>query len=274
MGATMSFELNATISDRINYGPEVANFRIVPDGWELPDFKPGQFATLGLFGGAPRCAGSEPDKKAWPADKIIRRAYSIASSPLIRDYLEFNIVLVKEGVLTPRIWNLKVGDKIFLGGKITGQFTMDEVPPDAHVVFIATGTGIAPYMSMLGTFLKGGQKRRFALFHGVRTSQDLCYRSECLTLQQVCDNFSYHPIISRPQLDPIPWKGPVGHVQKLWETNALSKTWGFGPEPKNTHFFLCGSPGMIDDMIKMLGSIGFREHTKKEPGQIHVEKYW
>lgn len=266
--------LNAIVRDRIDYGPELSNFRIVPDDWELPDFKPGQFATLGLLGGTPRCPGSEPDKKAWPLDKLIRRAYSIASSPLIKEYLEFNIVLVKEGVLTPRLWNLKVGDRIFLGQKITGQFTMESVPEGAHVVYIATGTGIAPYISMLNTFLRVGQTRKVAVFHGVRASQDLCYRSELTTMEKIAPNFSYHPIISRPETDPIPWSGPTGHVQNLWEGDALRRAWGFSPDPSHTHLFLCGAPGMINDMMERLGTLGYKENKPKEPGQIHVEKYW
>lgn len=267
-------ELNAIVRDRIDYGPEISNFRVVPDGWSLPAFIPGQFATLGLLGAASRCAGSEPDEKAWPAEKLIRRAYSIASSPLIKDYLEFNIVKVNNGVLTPRLWNLKVGDRIFLGQKITGQFTMEEVPESANMIFIATGTGVAPFMSMLNTYLRAGQNRKFALFHGVRTSQDLSYRSELLTMQNICPNFSYHPIISRPQADLIPWTGPTGHVQALWDTQVIEQAWTMKPEPANTHLFLCGSPGMITDMIARLVPLGFKEHSKKEPGQIHVEKYW
>lgn len=265
---------NAKISERIDMGPETALFRVVPDNGIIPDFKPGQFATLGLLGGGPRHPLAKPDPKPLDPNKIIQRAYSIASSPLNKNYLEFYIVMVKEGIITPRLWNLKIGDPLFLGNKVSGHFVMEGLPPEAHIIFIATGTGLAPYISMLYTFLKGDQKRKFSLFHGVRTSQDLGYRSELTALENICPHFSYFPIISRPQLDPIPWKGPAGHVQKLWEEKVVSKKWGFDPLPGNTHIFLCGSPQMIDGMVELLGQSGFKENKKDSPGQIHVERYW
>jgi len=63
-------------------------------------------------------------------------------------------------------------------------------------------------------------------------------------------------------------------VQDLWRRGTVQKAWGLRPEPNNTHFFLCGSPQMIDETVSMLQDEGYREHTKKEPGQIHVERYW
>jgi ferredoxin--NADP+ reductase len=66
----------------------------------------------------------------------------------------------------------------------------------------------------------------------------------------------------------------VGYVQDLWRNGAIEKAWGFCPTPDNTHFFICGSPQMIDDAVSMLKDEGYKEHTKKEPGQIHVERYW
>ena len=266
-------EFNAVVSERVDYGPESCVLRVVPKGWSFHSFKPGQYTTLGLPGKAPRCEGAKPDAKPPKVDQFCLRAYSIASSPLNRGYVEFYIVLVKEGLLTPRLWCLKVGDPIWLSPKVTGHFVMDDVPPDKNIVFVATGTGIAPYISMLTTHMNAGDKRKMALFHGVRVSQDLGYRSECFAMERLCPNFSYHPIISRPHLDPVPWSGATGHVKKLWEASAPEKTWGFKPTPDNTRLFLCGSPQMIDGMIALLGKDGFTEHKPREPGTIHVERY-
>lgn len=267
-------EFNAIVSERIDFGPEACILRVVPKGWSLPPFKPGQYTTLGLPASYPRCEGAKPDPKEFKPEQFILRAYSIASSPLVTDFMEFYLVLVREGALTPRLWGLKVGNPLWLSPRITGHFVMDGIPDDKNIVFIATGTGIAPYMSMTNTFLKAGEKRRMALFHGVRVSQDLGYRSECLSIQRVCPTFSYHPMISRPHLDPVPWKGPTGHVQSLWSSSVLEKTWGFKPAPENTHVFLCGSPQMIDESVSLLGKEGFVEQTPSQPGQIHVERYW
>jgi ferredoxin--NADP+ reductase len=129
-------------------------------------------------------------------------------------------------------------------------------------------------MSMLSTHLMCGGARRFAVLHGARHSWDLGYRSQLMTLEHLCPNFTYIPTISRARGEPAPWPGPVGYVQDLWRDGVIDRAWGFCPAPENTHVFLCGSPSMIDESVAMLGQAGFREHTKKEPGQIHVERYW
>lgn len=271
----LSTELNATLGERIDYGPQLSIFRIYPKGWPIPDYKSGQFATLGLPGNSPRIASAEPEKYP-PKDptKFIRRAYSIASEPANKDYIEFNINMVSFGCFTPRLWNLKVGDGINLSDKISGEFTMASVPTDKNVLFVATGTGLAPYISMLKTELKPGLNRKFCVFHGVRVSQDLSYRAELEIMARAHPNFAYFPIVSRPQEDPIPWKGSNGRVQVLWDEKQIENAWGIKPTPDNTHVFLCGSPGMITDMTAKLTQDGFKEHSRKEPGQIHVEKYW
>lgn len=266
--------LNAVVTLRDEISPWLMILRVVPDGWELPDFAPGQFAVIGLPGAAPRCAMAEPDEQPVDPNKLIRRAYSIASSSLTRQYMEFYVALVTTGALTPRLFALKIGDRIWLGPKITGMFTFDQMPPDQNVVLIATGTGLAPYMSMLSTHLMCGSQQRIVVLHGARHSWDLGYRSQLMTLQHLCSNFSYIPIISRPKDEPAPWVGATGYVQDLWKDGTLDRAWGFHPAPENTHIFLCGAPAMIDETEAMLGQEGFKEHTKKEPGQIHVERYW
>ena len=127
---------------------------------------------------------------------------------------------------------------------------------------------------MLGTHLMCGGPRRFAVLHGARHSWDLGYRSQLMTLEHLCPNFTYLPTIRRVQGEPAPWTGPVGYVQDLWQSDVLTRAWGFRPTAENTQVFLCGSPGMIDDTVAMLGQEGFTEHTRKAPGQIHVERYW
>ncbi len=188
--------------------------------------------------------------------------------------MEFYLALVGSGALTPRLFSLRMGDPLWLGPKITGMFTFDQMPQDANVVMIATGTGLAPYMSMLSTHLLCGGPRRFAVLHGARHSWDLGYRSELLTLQHLGPNLVYVPTISRPADEPVAWGGRTGYVQSLWKERLIGQTWGFEPTPQNTHIFLCGSPGMIDDVVALLGEEGFCEHTKRQPGQIHVERYW
>ena len=131
-------------------------FRIAPDGWSLPCYTPGQFAVVGLPKNAPRIAMSDPETPAGDPGRLIRRAYSIASSPLARDHVEIFVNLVTSGEFTPRLFALRPGDRLWLGPKLTGLFTLRDVPRDRNVALVATGTGVAPYMSMLRTELECG----------------------------------------------------------------------------------------------------------------------
>ena len=267
-------DLNAVVRQRYEVAPGLMVVRVVPDGWDLPDFKPGQFAVLGLPPEAPRCAGSDSEEEPPKPDRLIRRAYSIASSSVASEYLELYITLVRSGGLTPRLFALQPGDRLWLGPKITGNFTLDQAPQDTNLVLVATGTGLAPYMSMLRTMLPGAGDRKVAVLLGARHSWDLGYQSELVTMDRLSPAFSYHSIISRPAEEPVPWGGPAGYVQDLWREGTLEKAWGFKPAPENTCVFLCGNPAMIDDMVAMLAAKGFREHSRKEPGEIFVERYW
>ncbi len=265
---------NAIVTSRIEVAPGLMILRVVPDGWRLPDFSPGQFAVLGLPPEAPRCSLSDAEEPVPPAGRLIRRAYSIASSSLAREYLEFYITLVHSGTLTPRLYALRPGDRVWLGPKITGLFTLQEVPVDVDVVLVATGTGLAPYMSMLRTELTAAGGRRFAVLLGARHSWDLGYHAELATMQRLSPRFRYEATISRPAEEPVPWSGRTGYVTDLWWDSVLAESWGRRPSPADTHVFLCGNPAMVDDMVSVLAAEGFREHTRKQPGEVHIERYW
>jgi len=267
-------ELNAVVIQRIEVSPGLVILRVVPEGWELPDFTPGQFAVLGLPGSAARTVVSDAEDEAPKPDKLIKRAYSIASSSKAKEYMEFYVSLVPSGELTPRLFALQGGDTVWLSPKAHGMFTLADVPRDRHVVFLGTGTGLAPYMSMLRTELTCGSDRHFAVLHGARHSWDLGYRSELMTLRQICSNFTYLPTISRPDEELAPWQGESGYLQDLWQSRSLAEHWGFEPDPETTNLFLCGNPGMIEQMVELLGEEGYSEHTRKEPGQVLVERYW
>lgn len=271
----MAKELNAVVNQRIEVNPGLIKLRVVPQGWEMPEFTPGQFTLLGLPWTSPRHESADQDPQE-PRDpqRFILRAYSVASSSVAREYLEFYVGMVRSGLLSPRLFALKVGDSLYVGPKFKGMFTLSEVPKEFNVVLIATGTGVAPYMSMIRTEIAEGFRYRFAVIHGAYHSSDLGYHEELNMLNSVSPTFSYLPIISHPQEEAAKWHGPVGFVQKIWGEGALDDLWGFHPTPANTHVFLCGNPRMIDDMVNILEREGFAEHTEKSPGQIHVERYF
>jgi ferredoxin--NADP+ reductase len=266
-------ELNAVLAQRTDLAPGLAVFRIAPEGWTLPDFTPGQFAVIGLPARAPRVALSDPEEPGDP-ERMIRRAYSIASSSRQREYVEVFANLVRSGELTPRLFALAPGDRLWLGRKFTGAFTLREVPPHVNVALVATGTGLAPYMSMVRTELDCGAPRRFAVLHGARHSWDLGYAGELHAMERHCRNFTYLPTVSRPKDETSPWGGASGYVQELWSGGGLARAWGFRPKPADTHVLLCGNPTMIEDMIVRLAAEGFRVNEPGAPGQVHVERYW
>jgi ferredoxin--NADP+ reductase len=266
-------QLNAIVTAKVNLSPRLMILRVATDGWPIPDFEPGQFVAVGLPGSAPRYRLSEEEIKPSAPGKLIRRAYSVASSSRTREYFEFFINLVSNGALTPRLFALEVGDRLWLSSKVTGMFTLDQVPEDKHIVMIATGTGLAPYMSMLGTDLACGRPRRYAVLHGAYHSWDLGYRSELLNLEHLCSNFTYIATIDRPEEEPVPWGGQVGWVQDLWAKGVLAQAWGFQPTPADSHVFLCGNPGMIESMETLLEAEGFHKHSPKSPGEIHAERF-
>jgi len=265
--------LNARVTQRTEVAPGLLILRVAPTGWTLPEFIPGQFTVLALPGSAKRCEAAEAEPQASDPAKLIRRAYSIASSSIEKEYLEFYISLVRSGALTPRLFALELGDRLWLSPKSTGMFTLKDVPEHKHVVFIATGTGLAPYMSMLRTYLEADKPRKFAALHGAYHSWDLGYRTELFTLQRICRNFTYLPIITEPRGELVPWKGSTGFVQDLWTRGAVKAAWGFQPTPDNTDVFLCGNPAMIDSVTALLAGEGFVEHSPKKPGQIRAERF-
>ena len=266
-------ELNAIVTQRHDLAPGLMIMRVAPLGWEFPPFKPGQFAVLGLPPEAPRSSSSLPEE-APDKPAFIRRAYSIASSSRDKAFLEFYVVEVQTGALTPRLFALKEGSRLWVGPKLTGLFTLDQVAPGRNLVFIATGTGLAPYMSMLRTHLAQEGERRLTVIHGARYSRDLGYREELFHMERDNPNFTYLPVITRPAENGEPWHGATGHLQNFWKTNPVAQVWGARPTPEDTDFFLCGNPSMVEAMVELLQAEGFKEHTKAQPGQVHFEKYW
>ncbi len=269
----MENKLNAVVTQIVQVSPSMKIFRIVPDGWELPDFISGQFTALALPASAKRTPDATEEREQLDPDKMIKRVYSIASSSKSKQFIEFYISLVRSGALTPRLFALEIGDRIELGTKMTGMFTLEQVPENNSIVLIATGTGVAPYVSMLRSNILGGGTRKIAVIHGAANSWDLGYSSELMLLESLSDRFTYLPTIIDVEKEHVPWGGDTRFVQDMWADGVVEKAWGFKPMPDNAHVFLCGNPKMVESMFEILAKDGFTEHKRKSPGQIHVESW-
>jgi ferredoxin--NADP+ reductase len=256
--------LNATIVKRIEVSQGLVIFYVKPDQ-AFNNFQPGQYVTLGLPGSASRPASFPAEAEAQDADKLIKRPYSIASSPEQSEYLELYIAIVPEGLLTSRMAMLKEGDRVFCAQKIIGTFTTAPIPAEHDLILVSTGTGIAPFLSMVRTPSIWSSGRKITIIHGARFEGDLAYRTELTELAKSNTNFKYYPVLSRKNDG---WTGQAGYVQHLFEKNVVVA------DPKRQDIMICGNPKMIEDLKAVLVPKGYTVHSKRSPGNLHVEEYW
>lgn len=281
---------NATLIERLHAHDDLAFFRIQYNDHDVPDFEPGQFATLGL----PDTTPPDPDKPVRPGrgPKLIRRAYSIASPASQKDTLDFYIVRVDDGKLTPSLWDIQVGQTLFMNEKIGGHFCLptdheredgrgaDGRYPtaDKTLVMVGTGTGLAPFRSMYLTYRDavGDDKRweNFVLLDGCRNAADLGYYEELTKFAEQDDRFQYLPTVTREAVDSS-WPGHRGRVNALLEAQTFETTTGLPLDPATCEVFLCGNPQMIDQVEADLTQRGFQTNDRKHPeGNLHFERYW
>ncbi|MDH3780791.1 MAG: FAD-binding oxidoreductase [Nitrosopumilus sp.] len=254
--------------------------RLVPKDGPVPDYKAGQFITLGL---------------ANPADngKIVRRAYSIASHPENRDYIELVIRWVRKplpGRLTTQIFNAKEGDEI-LWLKPTGrallineEFTNGE-KDNRRIICIGGGTGLAPFVSFTQHLHDTNDKREIIVLHGASYVDELSYKDLLTNLENESIargkdewNFRYRAAISRPQeWFNRSWSGQVGRVETFLRPkdsgmSAIEELIGDKITKENTIFYVCGWQGTIDGVMDFLNPKGFvTEHDKREDGSFEVK---
>lgn len=204
------------------------------------DFLPGQFVTLDLP------IHDKPNKR-W-------RSYSIASWPNDTNGFELVIVLDKNGAGTPYLFNeVKVGTEIMFRGP-QGVFTLKE-PLDKEMFLICTGTGIAPFRSMIHHIKNHGiPYTAINLVFGCRTQENLLYYEEFLELQKTLPAFNYLPTLSREQ-----WIGHTGYVHAVYQALCDNR--------QPAVFFLCGWKGMIDEAKARILEMGYDKRD------IHLEIY-
>lgn len=276
----MNQPMNATLIDRRDVNEELAIVRVRPDAGPVPAFRPGQYITLGL----PREDSTQTAEVQRPNPaatatvaagevRLVRRAYSIASSAEDRDSMEFYVVLVRAGRLTPRLWTVETGGRLWMDETAKGEFTLDGVPAGRDLIMVSTGTGIAPFMSMLRTYRGTGRWRRFVMINGVRRAGDLGYHDELLRIGHEDPSVVYVPLVSR-EPPTSGWTGLRGRVQDVLNDAVLAHRSGVRLDPGECHVFLCGNPAMIESVQTMLEERGFRAQTPTTAGNIHFERYW
>ena len=221
-------------------------------------FQNGQFAMIGL------------EVEGRP----LLRAYSMVSA----DYdetLEFLSIKVPDGPLTSRLQHIKVGDEIIVGRKAVGTLLQDNLLPARHLYLLGTGTGLAPFMSVIKDPDVYERYEKVVLVHGCREVSELAY-SDLIEKElpeneffgeMVRDKLVYYPTVTRERFRN------EGRITDLITSGKLFDDIGLPrPTKDDDRFMLCGSPQLLDDMRKIIADMEFEEGSQAEPGHFVIEK--
>ncbi|TQV88140.1 ferredoxin--NADP reductase [Aliikangiella coralliicola] len=224
-----------------HWNDKLFSFRTTRD--QALRFRNGEFVMVGL-----------PGEK-----KPILRAYSIAS-PNYEEHLEFFSIKVPNGKLTSRLQHIQPGDEIYVSRKPTGTLVADDLKPGKHLYLLATGTGLAPFMSIIFDLDIYDKFEKIVVFHGVRKVSDLAYRE--LLEEQLKDNpyigeLVRDKLIYYPSVTQEPFVNQ-GRVTDLIRSGKLAADIGLPPiNPETDRAMLCGSPAMLEETQEVLNELGF-----------------
>jgi ferredoxin--NADP+ reductase len=221
-------------------------------------FKTGQFVMIGLL----------------VEGKPLMRANSVVSAHY-EDHLEFYSIKVQDGPLTSRLQHLQVGDKLLVSRKPTGSLIMDNLKPGKNLYLLSTGTGLAPFMSVVRDpeFYEAFEK--IILTHGVRWKSELGYFehiTEDLPEHEhfgdlVREQLIYYPTVTRDEF------ARQGRLTDLIQNGQMFEDIGLPPlNPETDRVMICGSPAMLKDLVEILEARGFVEGTSHAPGDYVIER--
>ncbi|TWR93171.1 ferredoxin--NADP reductase [Pseudomonas saxonica] len=223
-------------------------------------FRAGQFTKLGVT----KADGS-----------TVWRAYSVVSSPY-DEFLEFFSIVVPGGEFTSELSRLKVGDTLMVERQAYGYLTLDRFIDGRDLWLLATGTGVAPFLSILQDFEVWEKFERIVLVYSAREVRELAYQDLIADLTQreylaeYAHKLTYIPIVTREEVP-----GTLnGRITTLIESGELERAAGVQLSPEHSRVMLCGNPQMIDDTRKLLKERNLQLSLTRRPGQVAVENYW
>lgn len=230
-------------------------------------FTAGQFARIGI----------DVVQADGTVQRVVR-AYSVVSSPFA-ETLEFFSIVVPDGAFTSQLQHLQVGDSIYLEKIPYGFLTLArfQQPAPQHLWLLATGTGLAPFLSMLQDFAPWQQYQRIVLAYSARTQAELAYVEEIAQIAQDFGSDDGQAAIARFDFVPIVTREPVTALQQrlpvLIETGQLEQAVGLTFDADLDHILLCGNPAMVEDTRNALKARGL-SMNRRGVGNIAVENYW
>lgn len=248
------------ITERREWTPKLFSFRLTrPASYR---FTAGQFARLGV--------GDGNGATIW-------RAYSMVSAPY-DEFLEFFSIVVPDGEFTTRLVQRRIGETVLLERNPFGFLTIDRFPDGRDLWLLATGTGVAPFLSMLQAPETWSRFERVVLAYSVRSADELAYLDWLAALRQhplvgeaiTPERWRFVPAVTRT---PTPGALPVRLTRAL-DDGSLEAAAGFGLSPDRSRIMVCGNPQMVDDCRARLGARGFKLSRRAAPAQLAFENYW
>lgn len=244
-------------------------------------FVPGQFARLGVYRDD---GGDDGDPAAKKGPRWVWRAYSIASATY-DEFLEFYSIVVPDGEFTTKLAALKVGDEILVDKTNYGFLTTDRFEGGRDLWLLSSGTGLAPFISVLLDLAVWEQYERIVVVHSVREAAELAYRD---TIEGLKDHEAfgellaespgkvvYLPIITREAASHADGRPMLNkRITTALADGSLEAEAGLKLDPAVSRVMICGNPEMVDDIRKQLAQAGFAVSRRGNPGTLAVENYW
>ena len=216
---------------------------------------------------------------AFEAGQFVRLAMDIDGERIARPFSfvnppadpvhEFYGIVVPEGPLSPALARLQPGDKLYVAPNPAGFLVLSEVPDAETLWLISTGTGIAPFLSILRTEAPWRRFKHVVLVHAVRHARELVYR-EMIEDRVTKKLLRYVTFVSR-EAHP---RSLAGRIPAAVRDGRLEQAAGLEISPESSQVLLCGNPDMLRDVTAALVERGLRKHRRRNPGQISVESFW
>lgn len=222
-------------------------------------FLPGQFARLGVR----------------KDDRVVWRAYSIVSADY-DEHLEFYSIVVPGGEFTTELTRLRIGDEVLVEKRNYGFLTTDRFEAGADLWMLSTGTGLAPFISILYDFKVWERYQNLVLVHSVRNRDELAYQelirgfSKHEFFSEFGDKLKYVQVVTREQVP-----GALDRrIPELLDSGELEREAGLRLDHDRSRIMICGNPGMVDDTREWFTSRGFQVSRRGQPGHLAVENLW
>ena len=273
----MASWLKAVVIDKTQWNPRLFSLRVQISGREEPESNESDAQGPGADA---QTNSSETPDFSFTAGQFVRVGLDIDGErvarpyPLVNvpdtDYLEIYFNIVPEGPLSPKLAELNAGEELYIAERANGFLVVNEVPECRHLWMLATGTGVGPFLSILGS---GDAWKRFdkvVLAYCVRDQSELSYSEQIAELAgEYADNFSFVPLVTRESVD-----GALNQrITDAIRDGSMEDLAGIRISADESHVMMCGNSDMISDVSELLVERGMKKHLRRDPGHYTTEKY-